>query len=162
MAKTALQPASLAVATALHRSLLVLARRLRASRGSGMLSTSKLLVLGALQRGIITSAGLAAELQVQPQSLTRVLNELADDRLISRRADMEDRRRSLITLTAAGSAALREDLLARRRRLADAMQRALTPAECATLRLAAGLMERLAAAVAPDPTQPTEPGEGLP
>ena len=152
----------LAVATTIHRSVLLLARRLRTGRGSGTLSTSKLLVLGALQRGIITSAGLAAELQVQPQSLTRVLNELADDGLIGRRTDVEDRRRSLISLTAAGAAALRADLQARRRRLADAMQRVLTPAERETLRLAAGLMERLAAAVVPDPTAPTQPGEGVP
>jgi len=138
------------LATQLHRSVLRLGRQLRSTRAASAISASKLLVLGILQRDrVATAAGLAAELQVRPQSLTRLLAALSADGLISRKPDPSDHRRGLIRLTAAGSAALAGDMTARRRRLAEAAGRILTPAERDLLRAAAGLIDRLAAAVEP-------------
>ena len=142
---------NLELATCLHRGILRLSRRLRSTRAGAALSASKLLVLGLLQEdSAATAAHLAAELRIQPQSLTRLLAGLRADGLISRRPDPADGRQSLIELTPAGAEALAADMLDRRRRLAGAMLRVLTPAEREVLRIAAGLMDRLAAAVEPE------------
>jgi DNA-binding MarR family transcriptional regulator len=141
---------ALAVATGLHGAALRLARQLRATRASGALSNSKLMVLRLLHRnGVMTGSALATELGVQPQSLTRLFAGLAADGLIDRNPDSADRRQTLIGLTAKGSEALAADLLERRRRLADAMTRVLTPAEREVLRVAAELMEKVGGAIAP-------------
>lgn len=151
MSTSTIDDQGLALATALHRSVLRLGRQLRSARASSAVSASKLLVLGILQRdGVATAARLADELRVQPQSLTRLLARLAADGLISRRRDPSDRRRGLIRLTDAGTAVLAADMAVRRRRLAEAARRILTPAEREALRVAAGLIDRLAAAVEPD------------
>ncbi|SRR5579884_2852546 len=141
---------ALAIATSLHGAALRLARQLRATRASGALSNSKLMVLRLLHRnGVMTGSALAAELGVQPQSLTRLFAGLESDGLISRKPDSADRRQTLINLTARGGEALAADLLERRRRLAEAMTRVLTPAEREVLRLAAELMEKVGGAIAP-------------
>jgi DNA-binding MarR family transcriptional regulator len=150
MRKSDIEPAELALATDLHRVSLHLARRLRSTRAAGALSNSKLMVLGLLQRGgPATGAGLASELAIQPQSLTRLLAALETDGYIGRDPDPVDRRQTLIRLTAAGADALGADMRERRRRLAQAISRALTPAERDVLRVASGLMEQVAAAIAP-------------
>jgi len=142
--------ATLALATGLHRSTLRLTRQLRATRAPGAMSASKLLVLGILlQETIETAADLAARLQLQPQSLTRPLAALEADGLIRREQDPVDRRRQRIRITEAGVKALDADMIERRRRLADAMQRMLTPAERDILRIAASLIERVTDAVPP-------------
>jgi DNA-binding MarR family transcriptional regulator len=144
------EPAELAVATGLHRASMRLARQLRSTRASGALSNSKLLVFGLLQRnGAMTGARLAAELGIQPQSLTRLLAALEADGLIRRTPDPGDGRQTLIGLTAKGSETLAADLLERRRRLAAAIGRMLTPSEREVLRLASELMEKVVAGIAP-------------
>jgi DNA-binding MarR family transcriptional regulator len=121
------------------------------TRASSALSASKLLVLGILQQdGTATAARLAADLRIQPQSLTRLLAGLEADGLIRRRLDPADRRQSLIELTGTGGAALAADLRMRRDRLADAIQRALTPAECEMLGVATSLMDQVTAAIEPE------------
>jgi DNA-binding MarR family transcriptional regulator len=141
---------TLALATELHRSALRLTRQLRATRAPGAMSASKLLVLGILlQETVETAADLAARLNVQPQTLTRPLAALEADRLIRREQDPADRRRHRIRITEAGTKALDADIIERRRRLADAMRRTLTPAERDVLRIAAGLIERVTDAVPP-------------
>jgi DNA-binding MarR family transcriptional regulator len=146
----------LAVATALHRASLRLARQLRSTRASGALSNSKLMVFGLLQRhGAMTAAGLASELGIQPQSLTRLLAALEADGHIRRNPDPADGRQALIDLTAKGSETLAAEMLERRRRLADAMGRVLTPAERDVLRVASALMEKVATAIAPADAEPS-------
>ena len=80
----------------------------------------------------------------QPQSLTRVIAELEQAALITRSRDQRDRRQYVLTLTGAGREALVRDMAERDRRLAAALG-ALTPTEREVLRLAASLMDRLAA-----------------
>lgn len=140
----------LAIATRLHRASMLLGRQLRSTRASGALSNSKLMVLGLLQRnGAMTGAGLAGDLGIQPQSLTRLLAGLEADGLTRRASDPADGRQTLISLTSKGGETLAADMLERRRRLAEAMGGVLTPAEREVLRVASELMEKVAAAVTP-------------
>jgi len=132
-------------AGALHRSVLRLFRVLRAGRQGEGLTLSRAGVLGYLYReGTATSSEVAAYLRVRPQSLTRLLAGLEEVGLIARRASGEDRRESLLEITEAGARLLVEGIRAQRMRLAQVMEQELTPAEMEVLRIAAGLMDRIA------------------
>jgi len=61
-----------------------------------------------------------------------------------------DKRQSLIEITSAGSQLLADEARKREARLAAAMIRVLTPTEQELVRLAAGLMDRLADAIEAD------------
>ena len=122
-----------------------LARRMRLERGDNPLSASKLVVLGWLTRGgALTPTDLAERERVRPQSLTRTLAGLEEDRLIVRMAGAKDRRQSPVAITEKGLEALNRDMQQRDAWLAAAMAERLSPTECEILRLAAQLMERLA------------------
>jgi DNA-binding MarR family transcriptional regulator len=137
----------LRTAAALRRGTSHLGRRLRMERpgiGEPLLELS---VLGHLSMsGPMTPGELAAAERVQPQTLTRTLAALEAKRRISRQTDTADRRRSLLSITGAGRCLLLDDMRQRDSWLALAMAELLTPTECQLLRLAAGLMERLAEA----------------
>lgn len=136
---------SFEAASTVRRAVGSLGRRLRAQRPANSLSATKLTLLGQLyRRGPATAAGLAEWERIQPQSLTRVIAELVDERLISRRPDPEDGRRQLLEITAEGRAALTGDMQARDAWLAKAMEGELSDTEQELLRLAAKLLERLA------------------
>jgi DNA-binding MarR family transcriptional regulator len=131
-------------ATALRRGAMRLSRRLRSERAPSALSSTKLSVLGTLHRqGELPARALSDADRIQPQSLTRTLSALHADGLIARRPDPKDRRRSLISLTAAGREALARDMEQRDRWL-EARLATLSPAERGILALAAELMERIA------------------
>jgi DNA-binding MarR family transcriptional regulator len=122
-----------------------LGRRLRAERVGHGLSLSRLSLLNLLARnGPMTASAMAAAERLQPQSLTRMLSRLENDGLIVRSPDDVDRRQVRIDITREGMAVLDEDTDRREAWLAKAMTERLTPTECELLRLAAGLMERLA------------------
>ncbi len=132
-------------ATQLHRSALRLFRVLRAARQTEGLTLSKAGVLGYLYRdGVTTSTELAAYLRVKPQSLTRLLADLEQSKLIVRRSKGEDRRENLLDITEAGAKMLIEDIRDQRVRLAEVIDKELTPAEKELLGIAAGLMDRIA------------------
>ena len=131
-----------------------LSRRLRSERPPGGLSSSKLSVLSHLLHSSPATAGeVAAADHQQPQSLTRVLAELERERLITRTRDEHDRRQSLLSITHEGRQALRRDMAQRDEWLAVALT-GLTETERDLLRLAARLMDRIAA-VAPARTPDT-------
>jgi DNA-binding MarR family transcriptional regulator len=141
-------PSESAIDTAsqLHRSALRLLRRMQVSRSAEGLSSSKLSVLGRLYReGTTTPTDLAAYLRIRPQSLTRLLADLQRRKLITRRPDEADRRQSLLQVTAAGSELLAKEIRGQRTLLAQTIAGQLTTAEQELLRIAAGLMDRLAA-----------------
>jgi DNA-binding MarR family transcriptional regulator len=138
----------LAVAADVRRGTMRLAQRLRAERPLGALSGNKISVLGYLYRyGPATPGDVAAAEHRQPQSLTRVFAELALAGLISRARSERDGRQALLSLTAAGRDALTQDMARRDVWLAGALAE-LTEAEAQVLRIAAGLMERVAGAAA--------------
>jgi len=129
----------------LHRSALRLFRVLRVTRAAEGLTLSKLGVLGRLYReGMATATELAAYLRIRPQSLTRLVADLEQRKLIVRRSKDEDRRQSLLEITEAGARVLNEDIRDQRVRLAQVIEKELTPAEQELLRIAAGLMDHIA------------------
>ncbi len=141
------EPSTGAIDTAsqLHRSALRLLRVFRAARQGEGLTLSKAGVLGYLYRdGKTTSTELATYLRVKPQSLTRLLADLEKGKLIVRQSNGEDRRENLLEITEAGARLLIEDIRGQRVRLAQVIEGELTPAEKELLRIAAGLMDRIA------------------
>lgn len=136
-------------AAALQRHAAALARRLRSATPPDGLSPARLGILAALRRAEagITPTDLAGELGIQPQSLTRLLADLENRRLILRRMDATDRRRSLILPTTTGRRLLARELRRRRTALATAIAATFTPAEQVLLSRAAGLLGRLAEAL---------------
>src|SRR5688572_8345295 len=97
--RTPVDPERLAEASALRRAVIRLSRRPRDG-----FSHAKLNILGDLRTGGPLTAGELASLQrMQPQSLTRVLAELEAEGLISRKQDSIDRRRTILTITRAGT-----------------------------------------------------------
>ena len=132
-------------ASLVRRAVATLSRRLRAERSADSMSLTKLSLLGQLYRhGSISAAELAGLERVQPQSLTRVLAELLEEGLISRRVDAADGRRLLLDITGEGRAVLTRDMQQRDAWLARAMYQELSATERELLRLAAQLLERLA------------------
>jgi DNA-binding MarR family transcriptional regulator len=138
-----------AAATEIRRGVISLARRLRLERDEARLTALELSVLGHLhRRGPLTPGELATAERVQPQSLTRTLAALEAAGLASRQPDPADGRRSLLAIAEPGLTALRTEMTQRDAWLAAAMAAELTTTEIGLLRLAGGLLERLAA---PDP-----------
>jgi DNA-binding MarR family transcriptional regulator len=138
------QPDLLDAATAIRQGTVRLARRVRAVRSAGALSTNKISVLSHLKRlGPSTPGEVAALDRQQPQSLTRVFAELERDGLVVRSADAGDRRQSIITITDAGVEELQRDVAERDAWLAAALA-GLSETERQVLVLAAALMEQIA------------------
>jgi DNA-binding MarR family transcriptional regulator len=135
-----------AAATEIRRGVISLARRLRLERDEARLTALELSVLGHLhRRGPLTPGELATAERVQPQSLTRTLAALEAAGLASREPDPADGRRSLLAIAEPGLTALRSEMTQRDAWLAAAMTAKLTTTEIGLLRLAGGLLERLAA-----------------
>jgi DNA-binding MarR family transcriptional regulator len=132
-------------AVAIRRAVTSLGRRLKAQRPAGSRPSLELSVLGLLhRRGPMTPGELAAAEHVQPQTLTRTLTSLEEGRLVTRTAHPEDGRRALLALTETGFAALRNEMAAGDGWLAAAMAEILTETERDLLRLASGLLDKLA------------------
>jgi DNA-binding MarR family transcriptional regulator len=133
------------LASALRISVARLSRRLRNERGPGNeLSVGQLSVLGALVRNGESSVGeLAVHERVQPPSMTRIVNVLAEGGYVVRRKHATDGRQVVVALAPKGEQTLAAD---RRRRDAWLAQRLreLTPEERTLLRQAAPILERLA------------------
>ncbi len=125
-----------------------LARRLRALAAADGPGAAKLGVLGQLYRlGPATPTRLALGERVRLQTLTRLLAELDAERLVRRRADPTDARRTLLSLTPAGVRLLTADVQRREASLTTAIRRSLTAAERARLVDACALIDRIADAL---------------
>jgi DNA-binding MarR family transcriptional regulator len=132
-------------ATLILRGVLSLGRRLRVERPEGAISAAAIALLGALYRlGSAPAVQLAAEMRLQPQSLTRLLDALERNDLIARSPAPHDRRERVIALTRRGRGAFLADMRDRRQWLKTAMGGLLTGRERATLLEAAHAMLKLA------------------
>ncbi len=135
------------LASELRLSVMRLRRRLAAERHpDNPLSMGQLAILGALYRnGDQTVGELAGHERVQPPSMTRTVNCLADGGYVERRPHVSDGRQVVVALTDEGRAVLLADRARRdewlARRLAD-----LTPEERDALRRATPILQRLAEA----------------
>lgn len=133
------------LASELRLAVMRLRRRLATERHpDNDLSLGAMAVLGALSRsGDLTIGELAAHERVQPPSMTRTVNCLAEQGYVERRAHPADRRLVVVAITDDGRATVRADRARRdawlTRRLAD-----LTAEERAVLRRAAPILERIA------------------
>ena len=139
---------ALPTAHALRRSVTLLARRLRGLRAHREISGAKLSLLGHLHRAgrALIAADIARLEGLQPQSLTRIIAELDELGLIRRSPDDFDRRQMRIEITPRGQKLLAGNAIRQNVWLAAAMSAQLTAAEREMLRVAAGLIEKLAAA----------------
>ncbi|HEY3466895.1 MAG TPA: MarR family transcriptional regulator [Amycolatopsis sp.] len=119
--------------------------RMRAERDPSGPGPAVLAVLSRLYRaGTHTPTELAEAERLQPQSLTRILAWATERELVTRTPDPEDGRRSLISITPAGLAVLRDYSARRERWLATALEATLSPTERQLLKLASDLLVRVA------------------
>jgi DNA-binding MarR family transcriptional regulator len=136
------------VAGALRVGIGSLVRRLRQVEPDGGLSMPEASALALLDReGPTTCSVLAKREQITPQSMGVTLSTLETRGLVQRRADPDDGRRAVMSLTRAG----REVVLRRRDASTEVMAHAIaanfTAPELEQLRAAATLIERLAQAL---------------
>lgn len=135
------------LASELRLSVMRLRRRLASEQHpDNELSLGQMAVLGYLFRhGELSVGELAQAEHVQPPSMTRTINCLAEAGYVTRRKHATDGRQVVVVLSEAG----REHVIADRARrdawLAQQL-RTLTPDERAALRAAAPILERLAQA----------------
>lgn len=135
------------LASELRLCVMRLRRRLANERHpDNPLSMGAMAVLGCLNRhGDLAVGELAARERIQPPSMTRIVNGLADGGYVVRRAHETDRRQVVVSLTDQGRTTLRADRARRDAWLARRLGE-LTADERETLRRAAPLLERLAVA----------------
>ena len=133
------------VAAALYLSVGLFKRRLRQVPAEGELSLPESSALRRLERGgPATVTALAKAEQISVQSMGATLSTLEARGLIERHPDPADGRRSVMSVTEAGLAALSDKRNARIAQLARALAAEFTPAELGQLMAAVPLIERLA------------------
>ncbi len=126
----------------------VLVRGLRQRQVDGELTLPESSALARLERsGPATSAGLARQEQISPQSMGATLAALESRGLVERRRDERDARCIVMSITRAGSKQLWNRRNARTRRIAEVLTDEFTPTERRQLVTAAPLIERLAARI---------------
>ena len=133
------------LAAELRLAVMRLRRRLALERDpANELSLTQMAVLaGLLRNGDMTIGALAARERVQPPSMTRTVNCLAEGEYVERRAHPDDGRQVVVALTDAGRATVLADRARRDAWLARRLD-GLTSDERETLRKAAPLLQRLA------------------
>lgn len=123
----------------------VLGQLMRRLRAEHRFSLSHGAVLGRLDReGPRSVSELAAAERVRPQSMAQTVGELEADRLVARRPDPEDRRRSVVELTEAGRVVLTADRRQREGWLARAIAEGFSEDEQQVLAEAVRLLRLLA------------------
>jgi DNA-binding MarR family transcriptional regulator len=119
-----------------------LARRMRQQAAAELSPTQGAALVTIDCHGPLTPSELAAREKIQRPTATRVLARLGEAGLVERAPDPDDRRSSLVSITAAGHELLatvrdRKDLYLARR-----LDR-LSPEDLAALDRAAGILERM-------------------
>ena len=136
------------VAAALRVGIGSLVRRLRQVQPDGGLSMPETSALSLLDReGPTTCSVLAKREQITPQSMGVTLSTLETRGLLQRRADPDDGRRAVMSLTRAGRDVLYRQRDASTEVMARALAATFTAPELEQLRAAATLLERLAHAL---------------
>ena len=92
----------------------VMGQLIRRLRKENLFPLHQASVLGRLDRcGSQSVSDLAAAERVRPQSMAQTVGDLEGEGLIERKPDPDDRRRALVTITAAGQARIEADRRAR-------------------------------------------------
>jgi DNA-binding MarR family transcriptional regulator len=137
---TARNPTELA--SQLRLSVMRLSRRLRQHAPSDITPSQLSLLATLVREGPMPSGDLAAAERIQPPTVTRIVDSLAERGLVSRTTDEHDRRVSRVAATTEGRA-LVESIRRRRDAYLAQRLRTLPPDDLARLAVAAGLLERL-------------------
>ncbi|MFI5633684.1 MarR family winged helix-turn-helix transcriptional regulator [Streptomyces sp. NPDC051664] len=133
------------IAAALFASVSLLVRRIRQVPTEGGLTMPERQALSLLDRGgPATSSELARQAQITAQAMGATLSALQARGLVERRADPEDGRRVILTVTDAGRQELTDKRNARTELLSRALTGTFTPVELEQLAAVAPLLERLA------------------
>ncbi len=135
-------------AVRLHAATTRLGRQLRALAPPADLTAAGLSVLGLLLRhGALAASEIAVHEGVRQQTLTRLLADLEAARLVQRRPDAQDARRSLLSLTREGARRLAAQVRQREASLQHAIE-AMDPPGRERLLDACELLETLASQLA--------------
>ena len=118
-------------------------RRFRDVAPRDELTPSQTVVLFRLAHGQASSSDLAVAEKVRPQSMAATVAVLLDRGFVERAPDPNDRRRQLLSLTAAGRDFVDGSRRSRQEWLAGAVAERLTDAERETLLAALPLLSRL-------------------
>lgn len=132
-------------ATRLRVGMGAFKRRTQETLSDGDLTVPQLTALSRLDRlGPSTTAELARREQITPQAMGATIASLEQRDLVMRQPDSVDGRRSILSLTPAGRAAISSGRSAIVDRITDVLTESFTSEEIATLDTAAVLLERLA------------------
>ncbi len=122
----------------------VIGQLIRRLRKENLFPLNQASVLGRLDReGPCSVSDLAAAERVRPQSMAQTVGDLEADALIERNPDPDDRRRALVSLTAAGKAQIEADRRAREGWLVKAFEE-LPDDDLAAIERAVEILRRLA------------------
>lgn len=120
-------------------------RRAREASAEGGLSSPQLTALARLDRlGPMTTAELARREQITPQAVGTTIASLERLGLVARSADAADARRSVLSLTPDGLAAIHSGRNALADKITAVLEESFTAEETGILAAAAPLIERLA------------------
>lgn len=129
----------------LARAVVLLARRLRQERDSGLTPT-QMSVLGSLAtEGPMTPGEIAQRENVRPPSITRLVSTLEDEGLAHRCGHPDDGRQVIVSISEQGEDQLAHERARRDRWLADRLAE-LSDDERAVLTRATGILDALARA----------------
>jgi len=135
------------VAEQLHSAAIHLLRKLRREDAESGLNAPRLSALSVVVfAGPLTLGDLAAAEQVRPPTMTRIVDALVEQKLVTRNKSEQDGRNTLIAATTAGRKLLLEGRERRVRALALQIA-ALDAADRTTLRQAAEILKRVVDAI---------------
>jgi DNA-binding MarR family transcriptional regulator len=135
------------VADEIHSASIHLLRKLRREDADSGLNAPRLSALSVIVfAGPVTLGDLAAAEQVRPPTMTRIVDALAEQGLVSRTKDAKDGRTTHITATPVGRKLLMKGRERRVRALSKQIA-ALGPKDQATLREAVEILKRVISAI---------------
>jgi DNA-binding MarR family transcriptional regulator len=118
-----------------------LVRRLRSEN---LFPLTQTWVLGRIDReGPASVSDLAQALRVRPQSMAQTVGDLEAEGMVERNPDPDDRRRALVSLTAAGQSRIEADRAAREGWLVRALEE-LPESDLETIERSVEILERVA------------------
>ena len=135
------------IADQIHSEAIHLLRKLRREDADSGLNAPRLSALSVIVfAGPVTLGDLAAAEQVRPPTMTRIVDALEEQRLVTRSRNEADGRSTYITATTAGRKLL---MLGRERRVRALAKQvaALAPADRAKLEDAAEILKQVIAAI---------------
>jgi DNA-binding MarR family transcriptional regulator len=135
------------LADQLHSAAIHLLRKLRREDAASGLNAPRLSALSVVVfAGPVTLGDLAAAEQVRPPTMTRIVDALAEQRLVVKKKNADDGRSTLIQATAAGKKLLMRGRERRVRALATQIAE-LRPVDRIALGSAAEILKKVIAAI---------------